>query len=257
MTTMGTRVTPYAPADAESKKEQVARMFDNIAHSYDFLNHLFSFGIDVLWRKRAIRILKKTFAAHHGSLKIMDMATGTGDFAIEAVRMGLKNAHITGVDISTGMLEVGRGKVAKRGWSERITLLEGDSANLPFDQDTFDAYTVAFGVRNFENLDLGMQEMLRVLQPNGIGIVLEFSKPQAFPMKQIFGLYFRFIMPTIGRMVSKDAAAYSYLPESVAAFPEGSAFIERMKNVGYTDCQRIILTGGIATIYTGRKPRQT
>ncbi|HAW72805.1 MAG TPA: bifunctional demethylmenaquinone methyltransferase/2-methoxy-6-polyprenyl-1,4-benzoquinol methylase UbiE [Flavobacteriales bacterium] len=251
---MGTPVTPYASADAESKKQQVARMFDNIAHSYDFLNHLFSFGIDVLWRKRTIRILKQHWIGHAGPFRLMDMATGTADFAIEALRMNLKDTRVTGVDISPGMLEVGRKKVTKRGWDDRIELIEGDSADLPFDDATFDAYTVAFGVRNFENLDQGMKEMFRVLKPGGMGLVLEFSKPKNFPMKQLFGLYFKFIMPTIGRLVSKDAAAYSYLPESVAAFPEGPEFMTRMGTAGYQECRQIKLTGGIASIYTGTKP---
>ena len=184
----------------------------------------------------------------------MDMATGTADFAIEALRMDLKDTRVTGVDISPGMLEVGRQKVTKRGWDDRIELIEGDSANLPFDAGTFDAYTVAFGVRNFENLDQGMLEMFRVLKPGGMGLVLEFSKPKTFPMKQLFGLYFQFIMPTIGRLVSKDAAAYSYLPESVAAFPEGPEFMTRMGEAGYQNCLQIKLTGGIASIYTGIKP---
>ncbi|MBL6865748.1 MAG: ubiquinone/menaquinone biosynthesis methyltransferase, partial [Flavobacteriales bacterium] len=180
---MGTRITPYTAPDEESKKEQVARMFDNIAHSYDFLNHLFSFGIDVLWRKKSIRVLKLHLAkvGRQEGAKIMDMATGTADFAIEAIRMGLTDAHITGVDISPGMLDVGRQKIRKRGWTERIELMEGDSANLPFETDTFDAYTVAFGVRNFEHLEKGLTEMHRALKPGGLGIVLEFSKPRYFP----------------------------------------------------------------------------
>lgn len=252
---MGTRITPYTAPDEESKKEQVARMFDNIAHSYDFLNHLFSFGIDVLWRKKSIRVLKRHLAkvGTQEGVRIMDMATGTADFAIEAIRMGLIRAHITGVDISPGMLDVGRQKIRKRGWTERIKLMEGDSANLPFESDTFDAYTVAFGVRNFEHLDKGLTEMHRTLKPGGLGIVLEFSKPRHFPMKQLFAFYFRFIMPTIGKLVSKDAAAYTYLPESVQAFPEGSDFLKIMESCGYRDCKCTALTGGIASIYTGIK----
>lgn len=246
---MGTRITPYSSPEQEAKTRQVARMFDNIAHSYDLLNHLFSFGIDVLWRKRAIRILRK-----EQPLLVMDMATGTADFAIEAVRMGLKDAHITGVDISPGMLDVGRKKITKRGYTDQITLMEGDSVQLPFEDGHFDAYTVAFGVRNFEHLEAGLTEMRRVLRPGGLGIVLEFSKPQRFPMKQLFGFYFRFIMPTIGKLVSKDNAAYAYLPESVNAFPEGQDFLDILERVGYTDVQAIPLTGGIASIYLGRQP---
>ena len=246
---MGTRITPYSSPDQEAKTRQVARMFDNIAHSYDLLNHLFSLGIDVLWRKRAIRMLRK-----ESPERVMDMATGTADFAIEAVRMGLKGAHITGVDISPGMLAVGRKKVAKRGYSNRIELMEGDSVSLPFEDGHFDAFTVAFGVRNFEHLEAGLTEMLRVLRPGGLGIVLEFSKPRRFPMKQLFGFYFKFVMPTIGKLVSKDTAAYSYLPESVQAFPEGQAFLDILERVGYTDVRAIPLTGGIASIYVGRQP---
>lgn len=251
---MGTRITPYAPAEAESKKQQVARMFDSIAHSYDLLNHVFSFGIDILWRKRCIRLLKKSMRHINGPVRIMDVATGTADFALEALRMGMDHAHVTGVDISPGMLEIGRKKVARRGWSERIELIEGDSEQLPFDDHVFHGYTVAFGVRNFEDLDAGLREMLRVLKPGSRGLILEFSKPKSFPMKQLFGFYFRFIMPTIGRLISKDSEAYTYLPASVAAFPEGPEFLQRMQQAGYTNCRSQSLTGGIASIYSGDKP---
>ena len=244
---MGTRITPYVSPDEEAKKNQVARMFDGIAHRYDFLNHFFSLGIDVLWRKACIRMLKKE---HPQTL--LDVATGTADFAIEAVRMGL-DVHVSGVDISAGMLEVGREKVAARGWNERIELIQGDSVALPFDDHTFDAYTVAFGVRNFEDLQGGLRDMLRVLKPGAMGLVLEFSKPKHFPIKQVFGLYFKYIMPTVGKWVSKDPSAYTYLPESVQAFPEGEGFLEELRRAGYEDVQAKSLTGGIATIYTGRK----
>ena len=246
---MGTRITPYVSTDEEAKKNQVARMFDGIAHRYDFLNHFFSLGIDVLWRKACIRMLKKE---HPQTL--LDVATGTADFAIEAVRMGL-DVHVSGVDISAGMLEVGREKVAARGWNDRIELIQGDSVALPFDDHTFDAYTVAFGVRNFEDLQGGLRDMLRVLKPGAMGLVLEFSKPKHFPIKQVFGLYFKYIMPTVGKWVSKDPSAYTYLPESVQAFPEGEGFLEELRRAGYEDVQAKSLTGGIATIYTGRKPQ--
>ncbi len=246
---MGTRITPYVSPDEEAKKNQVARMFDGIAHRYDFLNHFFSLGIDVLWRKACIRMLKKE---HPQTL--LDVATGTADFAIEAVRMGLE-VHVSGVDISAGMLEVGREKVAARGWNDRIELIQGDSVALPFDDHTFDAYTVAFGVRNFEDLQGGLRDMLRVLKPGAMGLVLEFSKPKHFPIKQVFGLYFKYIMPTVGKWVSKDPSAYTYLPESVQAFPEGEGFLEELRRAGYEDVQAKSLTGGIATIYTGRKPK--
>ena len=247
---MGTKVTPYTSPEQEDKKLQVQRMFDSIAHRYDFLNHFFSMGIDVLWRKRCIRILKRE---EHQPKTIIDMATGTGDFAIEAVRMGLK-AQITGIDLSQGMLDVGIEKLKAKGLSNRISLLQGDSENLPFEDETFDAYTVAFGVRNFENLDKGLSEMYRVLTPKSLVVILEFSKPKRFPIKQLFGFYFKYIMPALGRLVSKDPAAYTYLPESVMAFPEGRDFLDRLASVGFEELRAITLTGGIASIYVGRKP---
>ena len=244
---MGTRITPYVSTEQENKASQVERMFDGIAHRYDFLNHFFSLGIDVLWRKRCVRLLRQ-----ERPKRMLDVATGTADFAIEAVRMGLE-VHVTGVDISAGMLDVGRTKIAARGWNDRIELIQGDSVALPFEADAFDAFTVAFGVRNFEDLQGGLKDMLRVLKPGGLGLVLEFSKPQRFPIKQVFGLYFKHIMPTVGKWVSKDPAAYTYLPESVDAFPEGNDFLDQMTLAGYTDVKAQRLTGGIATIYTGRK----
>lgn len=223
-------------------------MFNNISHSYDFLNHFFSLGIDVLWRKKAMRILKK-----ENPKRLLDVATGTGDFALEAVRMKVGAEKIIGVDISEGMLEVGRRKVAAKNLSDIIELRIGDSENLPFEDNSFDAYTVAFGVRNFQNLEKGLTEMKRVLKPGSLGIVLEFSKPKAFPFKQLYFFYFRYIMPLIGRIVSKDQRAYTYLPESVKAFPSGDDFLAIMNKIGYKDTKRIPLTGGIATIYLGRK----
>jgi demethylmenaquinone methyltransferase/2-methoxy-6-polyprenyl-1,4-benzoquinol methylase len=247
---MGTKVTPYTSPEQEDKKLQVQRMFDSIAHRYDFLNHFFSMGIDVLWRKRCIRILKRE---EHQPKTIIDMATGTGDFAIEAVRMGLE-AQITGIDLSQGMLDVGIEKLKAKGLSNRISLVQGDSENLPFEDESFEAYTVAFGVRNFENLDKGLSEMYRVLTPKSLVVILEFSKPKRFPVKQLFGFYFKYIMPTLGRLVSKDPAAYTYLPESVMAFPEGRDFLDRLASVGFEELRAITLTGGIASIYVGRKP---
>jgi len=252
---MGTKITPYTQPETESKNEQVARMFDNIAHSYDFLNHFFSLGIDVLWRKKAMRMLK----AHLGTqrtkdeVRLMDMATGTADFALEAMRSGINNLRVTGVDISPGMLAIGRKKVERKGWTDRVQLIEGDSAELPFEDGTFDAYTVAFGVRNFEKLQAGLTEMHRTLKPGALGVVLEFSKPTVFPLKQIFHFYFHKLMPGVGKLVSKDASAYSYLPESVEAFPEGEEFLNIMEKCGYSECKMHRLTGGIASIYTGVK----
>ena len=244
---MGTKVTPYTTPDNEPKKKQVQRMFDNIAHKYDFLNHFFSMGIDVLWRKKCIRILRK-----ENPSTIIDMATGTGDFALEAIRMGL-DAHVTGVDLSQGMLDVGIEKIKSRGYQDKISMQQGDSENLPFDENSFDAYTVGFGVRNFENLNKGLSEMHRVLNPDGITIILEFSKPKRFPIKQLFGFYFKYIMPTIGNLLSKDSSAYTYLPESVMAFPEGEDFLNEMGKVGFKNLRQKKLTGGIASIYIGYK----
>ena len=244
---MGTKVTPYTTPDNEPKKKQVQRMFDNIAHKYDFLNHFFSMGIDVLWRKKCIRILRK-----ENPSTIIDMATGTGDFALEAIRMGL-DAHVTGVDLSQGMLDVGIEKIKSRGYQDKISMQQGDSENLPFDDNSFDAYTVGFGVRNFENLNKGLSEMHRVLNPDGITIILEFSKPKRFPIKQLFGFYFKYIMPTIGNLLSKDSSAYTYLPESVMAFPEGEDFLNEMGKVGFKNLRQKKLTGGIASIYIGYK----
>lgn len=236
------------PYNQGGKKEEVEQMFDQIAHSYDFLNHFFSLGIDILWRKRAIRELKK-----YSPKRVLDVATGTGDFAIQAFKSKLGADKITGVDISEGMLEVGRKKMVERGLDQQVTMTKADSENLPFENNTFDAYTVAFGVRNFENLEKGLTEMLRVLKPNGVGVVLEFSKPTVFPVKQVFTLYFKYIMPTVGKWVSKDSRAYTYLPESVDAFPSGKNFIAIMDKLGYRNTRRIALSGGIASIYIGEK----
>jgi len=237
-------VTPYK--NQESKKEQVATMFNNIAGKYDFLNHFFSLGIDILWRKKAVKLLKplnaKTF---------LDVATGTGDFAIEC--MSLKPDKVVGIDISQGMIDVGTKKLKEKGLDKTISLQLGDSENLPFEDNTFDAETVAFGVRNFENLEVGLAEMLRVLKPGGKTVVIEFSKPKTFPVKQLYYFHFKFIMPFFGRLISKDKSAYTYLPESVMAFPERTNFTDILTKVGYKDTGYKALTGGIACIYWGSK----
>lgn len=221
-------------------------MFNNIAHKYDFLNHLFSMGIDIIWRKKAIRLLKP-----FQPKVILDLATGTGDFAFEA--MSLKPDQIIGMDISEGMLEMGRVKVKKRGLEGKIDLKYGDSENLPLETDSVDAITIGFGVRNFETLEKGLGDMLRVLRPNGTAVILEFSKPKSFPIKQLYNFYFKNIMPGLGKLVSKDSSAYTYLPESVQAFPEGQDFLNILTKVGYREVKQYRLTGGIATIYMGRK----
>jgi demethylmenaquinone methyltransferase/2-methoxy-6-polyprenyl-1,4-benzoquinol methylase len=237
-------VTPYQSSD--SKKQQVAEMFDNISGSYDFLNHFFSLGIDKLWRKKAIKILKEDQPK-----EILDVATGTGDFAFEAMK--LNPEKITGIDISDGMLEVGRKKIIKRGLSDKMTFLNGDSENLPFDDASFDAVIVSFGVRNFQDLLAGLKEIQRVLRPDGKAIILEFSKPKHFPLKQIYFSYFKYIMPHFGKAISKDKAAYSYLPKSVLAFPEGKEFEAVLTDAGFTKSNQKTVTGGIASIYTAWK----
>jgi len=239
---MSKKVTPYKESD-KSKKDQVAEMFDNISEKYDFLNHFLSMGIDKLWRKKAIRIIGK-----HNPRKILDIATGTGDFAIEALK--LKPNEIIGVDISKGMLAKGRVKVSKLKADDIITLNYGDSEELPFESNSIDAITVGFGVRNFENLEKGLGEMLRVLKPNGIAAILEFSKPKKFPIKQGFNFYSKYILPKVGKAISKDATAYTYLPESVEAFPEGKEFEDILLKVGFNSVKQDLVTGGIATIYS-------
>ena len=242
---MSESVTPYKD-ESKSKKEQVASMFDNISGKYDFLNHFLSMGIDKGWRKKAIKILQKDQPE-----TILDIATGTGDFAIAALKINPKK--VVGVDISEGMLEKGREKIKSKKLDNKIELKYGDSENLPFEDNSFNAITVGFGVRNFENLEKGLGEMLRVLTPEGKAAILEFSKPKKFPVKQSFGFYSKYIIPTIGKMVSKDKRAYAYLPESVAAFPEGKDFMDILVKVGYRDVEKKLVSGGIATIYTGRK----
>ncbi len=239
-------VVPYKEKDG-SKKEQVAEMFDNISKRYDLLNHVLSLGIDIGWRRKAIKIIREDEPK-----KILDIATGTADFALEAARM-LEADEIIGVDISEGMLSVGRQKVAKRGLQELVHLRSGDSENLQFEDNYFDSLLVAFGVRNFENLEAGLSEMLRVIRPGGKVVIVEFSKPHAFPFKQIYNAYFQAILPVIGKMISKDDSAYRYLPESVQAFPDGDDFLRVLKKLGYQETKCTPLTFGIASIYVGSK----
>lgn len=239
-------VKPYD--SGQSKKEEVAQMFNNISANYDFLNHFLSLGIDHLWRKKAVKQL-----VLQQPKVMLDLATGTGDFAIACLK--LKPTQIIGMDISSGMLEVGKQKMKKRAFDQVIDMQLGDSENLPFADATFDAITVGFGVRNFENLEKGLSEMLRVLKPGGQAVVLEFSKPKSFPVKQLFGFYSKVFIPLFGKYISKDERAYTYLPESVAAFPEGAAFVAVLQKVGYQTKQPIRLSGGIASIYIGTKPQ--
>ena len=238
-------VKPYNQVD-KSKKQEVAEMFDNISARYDFLNHFLSLGIDKLWRRKAIKQLQSIPVK-----KIIDIATGTGDFAIAALK--LNPEEVIGLDISAGMLAVGEQKMKKNKVDSIIKMQLGDSENIPYDSNYFDALTVGFGVRNFENLELGLTEMLIVLKPGGKAVILEFSKPKRFPIKQIFCFYSRYFIPFFGKRISKDAQAYSYLPESVAAFPEGKDFEDILRKIGYKNIESTLVSGGIATIYAGIK----
>lgn len=238
-------VVPYKQ-DSASKKDQVAKMFDNISGNYDFLNHFLSLGIDIAWRRKAIKLLNDL----HPKV-ILDVATGTGDFAIEALK--LMPEKVIGVDISEGMLDVGRVKMRERKLDDTIELRYGDSENLPFEENKFDAIIVAFGVRNFENLEKGLAEMLRVVRPGGKVVVLEFSMPRKFPFKQLYNFYFNFVLPKIGRWVSRDSSAYTYLPESVQAFPDGEGFIKILNRLGYKNTECKPLTFGISSLYIGTK----
>ena len=221
-------------------------MFDNIAGRYDFLNHFLSLGIDILWRKRAVREIGKI-----SPKKILDIATGTGDLAVEA--SVLKPTKIVGVDISKGMLKVGRKKMIVKGLNEMIELKFGDSENLPFKNNSFDAVTAGFGVRNFENLHKGLSEMFRVMEDGGKLAIIEPAEPNIFPFRQLYNFYFKRVLPFIGKLFSKDDAAYNYLPESVAAFPSGEAFLKELEIVGFKNPKHIKLTFGVAALYIATK----
>lgn len=238
-------VLPYKE-EQNSKKEQVQQMFNNISRRYDLLNHLLSLGIDIMWRKKAIKLLK----SEHPRF-ILDVATGTADFAIESMK--LHPDSVVGVDIAEGMLDIGRKKIKDLDLQEVITLEQADSENLPFDNNKFDAVIVSFGVRNFENLEKGLSDMYRVLKDNGVVVILEFSKPKHFPFKQIYKIYFKYILPLIGKLISKDKSAYKYLPESVDSFPYGKAFTDQLEIIGFKETKCIPLTFGISSIYWGRK----
>ncbi|MBL6663648.1 MAG: bifunctional demethylmenaquinone methyltransferase/2-methoxy-6-polyprenyl-1,4-benzoquinol methylase UbiE [Flavobacteriales bacterium] len=242
---MGTKVTPYNK-DKTSKKEQVAKMFDAIAGRYDFLNHFLSLGIDIVWRKIAVREIAKV-----NPKMILDIATGTGDLAIEASR--LNPTQVIGVDISNNMLDVGREKMKKKSLDKLVDMQYGDSENLSFEDNTFDAVTAGFGVRNFENLDKGLSEMCRVMKVGGKLAILEPAEPKIFPFKQLYGLYFKVILPLLGKLFSKDNSAYTYLPESVAAFPSRNAFIKELEKAGFKEPKFKALTFGIAALYTATK----
>lgn len=229
-----------------AKKEKVQEMFNGIAPKYDLLNHLLSLGIDKAWRRKAMRELER------GSKdRVLDVACGTGDFSIEALRHGVR--QVVGVDISENMLAVAQEKARDKGLEEQLEFLYGDSEQLTFPDENFDAVTVAFGVRNFEHLERGLREMCRVLRPGGRVVILEFSTPDRFPMKQLYRFYFKHILPRVGGLVSGDRGAYEYLPASVFAFPQGDRFLDIMRACGFRDVRRRPLTFGIATLYTGEK----
>lgn len=238
-------VKPYG-SDDKSKKEEVAEMFNNISKKYDFLNHFLSVGIDKVWRKKAVAQLKEIHPE-----RLLDLATGTGDFALALLKLNPK--EVVGMDISEGMLEVGRVKMKKKGVDNIISMRLGDSENLPFEEGYFDGLTVGFGVRNYENLEKGLSEMLRVLRVGGRAVILEFSKPKKFPVKQYYKFHSKYVIPFFGKIVSKDTRAYTYLPDSIQAFPEGAAFEDILKKVGYKNVRSILVSGGIATIYVGEK----
>lgn len=241
-------VKPYE-ADG-SKKQQVSQMFDNIAGNYDFLNHFLSLNIDKTWRRKMIAELVSV-----NPKNVLDVATGTADVAINTIKqLKINDLTIKGVDISAEMLNIGRQKISKEGLTERIELTLGDSEQLPYEGNKFDAVTVAFGVRNFENLERGLQEMHRVLRGGGKLVVLEFSKPTSFPFRQLYNFYFKYILPIIGKLTSKDNRAYTYLYESVQAFPDGDKFLTVLKKIGFKDIQCKSLTLGICSIYIGYKP---
>ncbi|HVV55303.1 MAG TPA: bifunctional demethylmenaquinone methyltransferase/2-methoxy-6-polyprenyl-1,4-benzoquinol methylase UbiE [Mucilaginibacter sp.] len=243
---MSKTVIPYTHEQG-TKKQQVADMFNNISKTYDFLNHFLSLGIDIIWRKKAINELKEDRPK-----LMLDVATGTGDFAFEALKI-LKPEKIIGVDISQGMLDIAQQKIAKRNLNGQFEVKLGDSEGLPFAAGEFDAVTVAYGVRNFEDLEKGLTDICRVLKPGGKAVVLEFSKPKVFPVKQLYNFYFNYVTPGIGKLFSKDARAYSYLPESVAAFPDGAKFTAVMDKAGFKNTKCRPLAFGICSIYTGIK----
>ena len=238
-------VTPYQAAG--SKKEQVERMFDKIAPRYDLLNRVLSLGIDVWWRRRALGYLRA-----QPPREILDVATGTADVAILAARM-LQPDRIVGIDIANQMLDFGREKIRRAGLEQTIVLETGDSEHLRFPDQSFDAVTVAFGVRNFEHLELGLSEMLRVLRPGGKAVILEFSRPRLFPFKQLYNAYFKYVLPLIGRLTSRDMRAYTYLFESVQVFPDGSDFLTILSKTGYQNSRCERLTLGICSIYVAEK----
>lgn len=242
---MGEKITPYKGSGL-NKKKQVEKMFDTISSNYDGLNRVISFGIDVKWRKKVVAIVAKT-----SPKQVLDIATGTGDLAINLAQTGA--TKIIGLDLSEGMLAVGKKKIAQKDLSGKIEMVQGDSEALPFSDNSFDAITVAFGVRNFETLEKGLEEIYRVLRPGGIFVVLETSVPTKFPFRQGYNFYTQNLLPLIGKLFSEDKDAYSYLSESAAAFPYGENFNNILKETGFNRVESKPQTLGVATIYTASK----
>ncbi len=242
---MSKKITPYKDSGL-GKKEQVTQMFDTISGNYDSLNRVISFGIDKKWRKRVVKLVKQKKPN-----SVLDIATGTGDLAISLVESGAKK--IVGLDLSPGMLEVGKKKVRDKQLESTIEMVVGDSEKLPFENDSFDAITVAFGVRNFENLEKGLSEIYRVLKPKGVFVVLETSVPTRFPFKQGYHLYCRFVLPLIGKIFSKDGSAYGYLSESASVFPHGQDFNNILGKIGFIGSENRPQTFGVASIYVATK----
>ena len=242
---MSKNITPYKSSTL-SKKEQIAQMFDTISGNYDGLNRVISFGIDVKWRKKVLALVSKK-----NPETVLDIATGTGDLALLMAETSAEK--IIGLDISAGMLEVGRKKIANANLSNKIEMVLADSESMPFEDNSFDAITVAFGIRNFEHLDLGLKEILRVLKPNGIFVVLETSNPTKTPYKQVYSLYTKYLLPLIGKVFSKDKAAYNYLSESASVFPFGEALNNILRKNGFIEVLAEPQTFGVATIYSASK----
>lgn len=239
------QIKPYKDSEL-GKKEQVTKMFDTISSDYDGLNRVISFGIDIKWRKKVVQIVKETQPK-----VILDIATGTGDLAIALAQTNA--SKIIGLDISSGMLEIGKEKIKKQGLETKIEMVLGDSENLPFDDNTFDAITVGFGVRNFETLENGLKEILRVLKPGGSFVILETSIPTKTPYKQGYHFYTKYILPSIGRLFSKDKSAYTYLSESASEFPYGEVLNNILRKIGFTSVKHLPQTFGVATIYVSSK----
>ncbi len=242
---MSEKVLPYKESSL-GKKEQVKQMFDKVSTNYDFLNRLLTFGIDVSWRKKVVKIVE-----NHQAKKILDIATGTGDLAIMLAKINTEK--VIGLDISEGMLKVAKKKIDQLHLNEKVEMVLGDSEELPFEDHFFDAITVGFGVRNFEDLEKGLNEIYRVLKPNGTFVVLETSQPTSFPIKQGYTFYSKYVIPTVGKIFSKDKKAYDYLPESAAVFPYGDAFNNILLKTGFNTSTVYPQTFGIATIYQAIK----